>query len=559
MSERINVYYGRVSTKKHEQDSSVINQEMYFKEKGINKGYIDRSGGTTIDKRPEFQEMLNQCGLSVKKIKSGTKHKSVVVDSNKESKVKYIYTKSIQRFARNVSECLEICRMLSDKGTYVIFEDLNKSTEDKSFFMTMSIMATMAENESLEKSRSIKMGSKMTAKQGKVRSFSAYGFSYNKIDNTLIAIPEEAEILKKIFELKSQGLGNRRIANILNEEGHKTRNNKEWLPNVISRIIKNPIYYGATARNRYDTNKLYGNNKHVLKPEEEWIVIENEKIEPIITKELFDKCQTVRKENTSHNIKVGKYQGISELAGKINCMKCNQSYTRNKDTKVREYGTYERVFYNCSTKKRFGKSKCDARNVPSEEIENLLNIYVGKGKYKKVADNFLNKGIYEKATKAIKRLEDYINNTEDKYKIEANKSEINKLKDKLKKLLDVYLDDGIAKEVFEETQNDIKNKINELEKENSKLSESENEIRERINSINNTIEAGKKLIEGIPEDLSREEFIENYLISINVKENGELSELTKVHASFVLLNKYIEGAEHGENRNKVNESKGGDS
>lgn len=461
MSERINVYYGRVSTKKHEQDSSVINQEMYFKEKGINEGYIDRSGGTTIDKRPEFQKMLNQCGLNVKKIKSGTKHKSVVVDSNKESKVKYIYTKSIQRFARNVSECLDICRMLSEKETYVIFEDLNKSTEDKSFFMTMSIMATMAENESLEKSRSIKMGSKMTAKQGKVRSFSAYGFSYNKVDNTLIAIPEEAEILKKIFELKSQGLGNRRIANILNEEGHKTRNNKEWLPNVISRIIKNPIYYGATARNRYDTNKLYGNNKHVLKPEEEWIVIENEKIEPIITKELFDKCQTVRKENTSHNIKVGKYQGISELAGKINCMKCNQSYTRNKDTKVREYGTYERIFYNCSTKKRFGKSKCDARNVPSEEIENLLNIYVGKGKYKKVADKFLNKGIYEKATKAIKRLEDYINNTEDKYKIEANKNEINKLKDKLKKILDVYLDDGIAKEVFEETQNEIKNKINE--------------------------------------------------------------------------------------------------
>ena len=129
-------------------------------------------------------------------------------------------------------------------------------------------------------------------------------------------------------------------------------------------------------------------------------------------------------------------------------MKCNQSYTRNKDTKVREYGTYERIFYNCSTKKRFGKSKCDARNVPSEEIENLLNIYVGKGKYKKVADNFLNKGIYKKATKAIKRLEDYINNTEDKYKIEANKNEINKLKDKLKKILDVYLDDGIINIIF---------------------------------------------------------------------------------------------------------------
>lgn len=559
MSERINVYYGRVSTKKHEQDSSVINQEMYFKERGIEKGYVDRGSGTSIDKRPQFQEMLKDCGLKVQKIKSGSSYKSVVVESNNLSKIDYIYVKSISRFARSVKDALEICELLKKKEVYVIFEDINKSTEDESFFVTMGVMAIMAENESREKSRSIKIGSNMTAKQGVVRSCCAYGYKYNKEDNTLTAIDEEAEVVRKIFELKVGGYGGRRIANELNKLGYKPRKGEEWKAHVINRMVKNPIYFGATARNRYETNTLFGNNNHKLKSEEEWILTFNGKIDPIIDREVYNKAQEVRKKYTTEDKASGKWVGRSELAGKIICEKCHQAYTRNKDTKIREYGTYERVFYNCSTKKRFGKSKCDARNVSSEEIENLLNIYVGKGKYKKVADKFLNKGIYEKATKAIKRLENYINNTEDKYKIEANKSEISKLKDKLKKLLDVYLDDGIAKEVFEEKQNEIKNKINELEKENSKLSESENEIRERINSINNTIEAGKKLIEGIPEDLSREEFIENYLISINVKENGELVVLTKVHASFVLLNKYIEGAEHGENRNKVNESKRGDS
>lgn len=555
---KINVFYGRVSTKKHEQDSSIVNQEMYFKEKGIDEGYIDRGSGTSIDKRPEFQKMLRKCGLDVRKIKSGTKYKSVVVDSNRESKVKCIYTKSIQRFARNVSECLDICRMLADKETYVVFEDLNKSTEDKSFFMTMSIMATMAENESREKSRSIKMGSAMTAKQGKLRSFNVYGYSYSKEDNTLTAIPEEADIIKKIFELKASGLGGRRIANELNKLGSKPRKGDEWKAHVINRMVKNPIYMGKTVRNRYDVNTLFGNNKRRLKNEEEWIIVENNKVEQIISEELFEKSQEVRKKFTTEDKASGKWVGRGELSGKILCQKCGKAYTKNKDIKVRKYGEYERVFYNCSTKKRFGKSKCDSRNISAEEIETLLNIYVGKGKYKNIANNFLNKHIYEKSNRAIKRLEEYINNTEEKVKIEANTIEINKLKDKLKKLLDVYLDDGIAKEVFEEKQNKIKNEIDELQKENSKLGESREQIMVRINSINNVIEAGKELMEGIPEELSREEFIENYLVSINVREDGKLSPLTKVHVSYVLLNKFLEGAEHGTKSDKIDESIWGD-
>lgn len=534
------VYYGRVSTKKDEQDSSIVNQKEYFKEKGIKKGYIDRSSGTTIDKRVEFQKLLQDCGLDIKKIKSGTKYKSVVVDSNRKSNIKYIYTKSISRFARNVSECLEIARMLRNKGVYVVFEDINKSTEDESFFLTMGIMATMAESESREKSRSIKMGASMSAKAGVVRSWSAYGYSYNKEENTLIAIPEEAEVIKTIFKLKLEGFGGRKIANELNSLGYKTRNNKNWLPNVVNRIVKNPIYTGLTTRNRYDTNKLFGNNNHRLKDEEEWITIDNDKVEPIISKEIFGKCQEVRKKATHESSKTGVWKGRGEFASKIICSKCNQYYTRNKDTKIRDYGKYERVFFNCSTKKRLGKNACDSRNVTTEEIEKLLNIYVGEGKYKKVCSNFINKIIIPNTEKHINDLKSSINK-DNKVQIEINKNKIKELKEQLGKLLDLYLINKISTDILDSRKIPIEKEIEKLEKINNKLCESEVEILSKIKKIEDikiqAIEFEKK----IPTYIYREDFIDNYLVAIVVKNNGMLMPVTKIHAMMSILNNIVNG------------------
>lgn len=534
------IYYGRVSTKKDEQDSSIVNQKEYFKEKGIKKGYIDRSSGTTIDKRIEFQQLLKDCGLDVRKVKSGTKYKSVVVDSNRKSKIDYIYTKSISRFARNVSECLEIARMLRNKGVYVIFEDINKSTEDESFFLTMGIMATMAESESREKSRSIKMGASMSAKAGVVRSWSAYGYSYNKEENILTAIPEEAEIIKKIFDLKLEGFGGRKIANELNSLGYKTRNDKNWLPNVVNRIVKNPIYTGVTTRNRYDTNKLFGNNNHKLKPEDEWILLDNSKVEPIISKEVFEKCQEIRKKATHESSKAGVWKGRGEFASKIVCGKCRQYYTRNKDTKIRDYGKYERVFFNCSTKKRLGKSKCDSRNIPVEEIEKLLNIYIGKDKYKKVCSGFINKVIIPTADKYMKDLKNSINK-DNKVEIEINKIKIVELKEQLGKLVDLYLTNKISTDILDLRKIPLEKEIENLEKINNRLSESEMEIMSKIKKIGGIRAEVEEFGKRVPSYIYREDFIENYLVAIVVRENGSLMPITKIHVMMTTLNKVVKG------------------
>ena len=538
------VFYGRVSTKKDEQDSSILNQEKYFAEKGIKKGYIDRSSGTTIDKRPEFQQLLKDCGLDIKKVKSGTKYKSVVVDTSKKSKIKYIYTKSISRFARNVSECLEIARMLKAKGTYVIFEDINKSTEDESFFMTMSIMATMAENESREKSRSIKMGAAMSAKAGVVRSWSAYGYEYDKETNTMKAIPEEAEVIRKIFELKvNNGWGGRRIANELNKLSYRTRKDKEWLPHVINKIVKNPIYTGMTTRNRYDSNNLFGNNNRKLKSEDEWILINNGKVEQIIDEETFNKAQEVRKKFTTEDKANGNYVGVSELAQKIICEKCNKTYTRNKDTKVRSYGKYERVFYNCSTKKKYGKDKCNNRNVSQEELDKVINKYIKPGHYKKLSYLALNNVFEEYAGNYITDLKASIN-LDNKDRIKENDVKISKLKAKLSKLLDMYLDDGIAEDVYKEKEQYLKNEINKIEKENINLNESESEILDRINTITQIKNEAIDLVNNIEDNISREDFIENHILYIEVKEDS-LFVVTRLHILLAELVGKVRGVKNG--------------
>ena len=535
---QMKVFYGRVSTKKDEQDSSIVHQEQYFKERGISKGYIDRSSGTTINKRESFQDLLKDCGLDIKKVKNGNRNKLVVMESNRPSKIKYIYTKAINRFARNTSECLDIVRLLRNKGTYVIFEDLHKSTEDESFMLTLSILSSMAENESLEKSRSIKMGNKQSAKQGNVRSYCAYGYEYDKDSKTLKGVKEEAQVIRLIFNLKVRfGYGGKRTAKVLNELLIPPRKGNEWMAHVINRIVKNPIYCGITVRNRYDTNKLFGENSHKLRSEDQWVLIDNGKIESIISKETFDKAQQIRKKNTHESSKAGKYKGLSEFASKIYCGQCGKTYTRNKDTKVRDYGTYTRVFYNCSTKKKYGVSKCNNPNVSQEQIDDLLNIYIGNGKYKKVCENFY--GMFLKnSNKYINDLIQLLDKNNDS-EIESNNQLIEENRIKLTKLLDLYLEGTLTKDILENKKISLENEINRLEKINKKLNESNEQIMDKITRIKQLQEQMEIFVNGVSTIISKQDFIENYLVSITVKEDGKLMPITQIHYLVLRLDKIM--------------------
>ena len=531
------VAYCRVSTDK--QEESLDNQKQYFKDFGIDEIYYDEGlTGTNIN-REGFIKMLTDAGLEVRRIKTNAKDKLVVVQTNREPLFKYIYTKSISRFSRNIAEATDIIRELKNKGVYVHFLDINTSTESVGGDVLLNIMFSLSENESKTISQRVRWGNVETSKKGNNRSWNNYG--YKRVDNHLEVIEEEAEIVKKMFELKANGLGFRKVANELNNLGYKTRKGGNWTASSCTNIIKNPIYKGCVVRNRFSYN-TFANVKMKMKDESEWIVQKSDIIPQVIDDVTWKRANKTIKENAI--AKKGVYRGKTEWARKIKCSKCGKYYTKNINTST------GKIFFNCSTKKKQGTSSCNSRNIYLEDLENILKLYVGDG-YKGIANRLINKLLFKTIDKEIEKLKKSTI-TENKDKIENNNIEIDKLKKKLKKLITVFLEQEDNEEIFAEVKEDITNKIKVLEDENKELSNPIELVNLKIEKLTNIKAIASKYASNIKDNITREEFIRDYLQELLVEED-RIEVLTDAHIYFVIAQKLVKSKNIEEFKNWIKE------
>ena len=530
------VAYCRVSTDSKEQEQSYENQKSYFlrklsKENGYDlvEIYADKGlTGTSFRNRTEFNRMLSDAGIikkdetaNIGEIRSKYINTTYVVNPNVKPSFNYIYVKNSSRFARNI-EVVSILRALKKQGVIVFFEDIGKSTENEADDMIIQFLFSMDERESKDKSMKIRMGNAETARQGKVRSINLYGYSYNKIDNTLRIIQDEAEIVKKIFALRLEGKGSRIIANMSNEEGYRARKGGEFKPHVVNRILQNPTYCGKVVRNKYEVKTMFGENSQTLKDKSDWIILDSDKVDKIIEDDVFEKVQELIQESTSHNIKKGKYQGRSELATKIICSNCGGTFTRNSDTKKRAYGEYKRYFYNCGTKKKKSASVCNMRNVTEAELYNIIEKYCEDGYLKTYAIKSLNL-LKDKVKKHIENIK-AIKNEENEILLIEKEKEVNNLKEQLERLMIKSITDSsdAMREIYNKLQNELDDKIKILELEIKDLKIAEEEKESIIEFSRGFIDIAEKYISKIPNTISKEEFISNYLINFVVtKDNVE--------------------------------------
>lgn len=532
--------YCRVSTKSDEQEQSFEAQQKYFKEKLSKENgydlinvYADRGiSGTDFSKREQFNKMLDDCGIIKKEVKAREneirkQYISIdyVADPNVIPKFTLIYVKDSSRFARN-TEVSRIISRLRDKGVYVYFEDLNKSTEDESQKMLIDFMFSMAEQESISKSKKVRFGNMQSAKAGKVRSIKLYGYKYNKENNTLRIIPKEAETVKLIFKLSLDGLGGRAIATELKKLGIKNRKGNDWRANTINSMLQNPTYCGKVVRNRWYSSRMYGKDIVKLNDSKDWIVEDTDKVDKIIDDDIFAKVQEqIESNRVTAGRQRGVYHGYSEFVGKIRCEKCGKYYIRNTDR--------GRVFYNCSTKKQHGIKNCDSRNVQEREIEALIEPYLTNGEYRKLTKKYIDLLIKKENEKKATLY------------ISANQDEIKKIKEKieekshkLSQLIDIFLDDNTeqGKEIFKNKKNKLTNEIHELESKLDKLTTSDKERERKLNNMNEYIRILEESYITIPDEISKEDFINNYLYEIIVHENGELELITYTHKGFEEIN-----------------------
>ncbi len=225
--------YCRVSTDSEEQLTSYTMQKRVYTEMIMSKPewqlvdiYADEGiSGTRADKRNEFQRMIRDC---------------------RRGKIDYIITKSVSRFARNTAECIEFVRQLKLMGIGVIFEEQNIDTLKCDSELLMTIHAGFAQAESESISRNITWSYRKRFENGDVVFNFSKILGYRKgADGKPEIIPEEAEIVRSLFDMFLSGMTLREIADYLKAEGIRTKSGKDtWSIASVQNILKNEKYCG---------------------------------------------------------------------------------------------------------------------------------------------------------------------------------------------------------------------------------------------------------------------------------------------------------------------------
>ncbi len=240
--ERTVVFYGRVSTEHEAQLSALENQMQWYSDQAkyhpnwnvIDK-YIDEGiTGTQAKKRPSFLRMIEDA---------------------KSGKFDLIVTREVCRFARNTVDTLNFTRELKNIGVEVFFVEDNIWTMDGDGELRLSLMATLAQEESRKVSERVKAGQKIS-RENKMLYGSGNILGYDrKAGESYTINPEQAETVRMIFDLYEQGLGGAKIAKVLTERGRKNSSGLvRWDVSYITRIIANATYKGCVCYNKSRSN-----------------------------------------------------------------------------------------------------------------------------------------------------------------------------------------------------------------------------------------------------------------------------------------------------------------
>lgn len=312
--------YCRVSTDSEEQASSYEVQIEHYTSyiKGNPEWELagiyadDGISGTNTKKREEFNRMIEAC---------------------MEGKIDMIITKSISRFARNTLDCLKYIRQLKDKNIPVFFEKENINTMDSKGEIMLTIMASLAQQESQSLSQNVKLGYQYRYQQGEVMVNCSRFLGYTKDENKrLVIVPEEAEIVKRIYREYLEGSSMDKIKKGLEADGILTgAGKKRWHTSTIRKILSNEKYIGdALLQKTYTvdflTKKRVVNNGIVPQ-----YYVENNH-EAIIPREIFMQVQEeLVRRSRGHISTSGKKRNFSSnhvFSQIIFCGECGEIYRR---------------------------------------------------------------------------------------------------------------------------------------------------------------------------------------------------------------------------------------
>ena len=297
-----------------------------------------------------------------------------MITACKRGHIDLIITKSLSRFARNTVDCLETVRLLKANGIGVYFEkeNINTLTESSEFLITLFSGFAQAESESL--SKNVAWGKAKSAEAGKVTFQYKKMLGYRKgADGQPEIVPEEAEVIKRIYHRYLDGCTLGQIKRELDEDNVPTAQGVEfWSPAIIHNILTNEKYIGdALLQKTYVTDCI---SKKVKKNQGERAMYYVENNHPaIISREVFDQ---VRNEMTRRSSKrkvlqksgkteLGKYSGKYALTELLVCGECGSPYKRVTWARNGK----KRIVWRCVSRLEFGTQYC--HNSPTLDESKL--------------------------------------------------------------------------------------------------------------------------------------------------------------------------------------------
>ena len=356
--------YARISMETEQMNHSLMAQISYYNGLIQNNPdwefievYVDDGiSGTSIKGRAGFQQMLADCDAG---------------------KIDMIVTKSIQRFARNTVDLLKVVRRLKDLGIEVWFEKENIHTMSGDGELMMTILASIAQEESRSISENVKWRIRKRFEKGIPNGhFRIYGYRWK--DNRLVAEPHEAEIVRLIYDAFLEGIPVQKISKQLKADGIKSLNGSYIGCTTIRRMLSNEIYTGNlllqkayiakpgavyARKNRGELPQYYVENAH----------------EAIIPMETFAAVQR----EFARRKALGRYACWSPRAScftsKIKCGRCGSSFmicTKNRKASAEQYRAWA-----CGTKRESGAKFCNEPNIPDRQLKNVCAKALGLAEF----------------------------------------------------------------------------------------------------------------------------------------------------------------------------------
>lgn len=423
------VLYGRVSTDHEQQISALRNQMDWYENLAkhnpnwrVVAQYIDEGiTGTQIKKRPSFMQMMEHA---------------------REHRFDLIVTRELSRFARNTVDALNSIRELKLYGVEVYFVNDGIWTMDGDGEVRLTIMASIAQDESRKISERVKAGQKISQAKGVL-----YGngniIGYDRVGDTYVINEEQAATVRRIYELYAEGKGKTVVANILMPEERKDGGEGcVWTSSKVSKVLRKPTYKGYITYNKSHVADFLNHNR-VNHDEQDYILVK-ENFEPIVSEELWATCNEIRRKRAVY---VKDNEGRAHRFG--------VSFPMNKWTKILFCDCGARIQVEGIDKAKNGKTNmrfiCSETKKIIKNKENTFGIpcpnpYASEWKLELMAREVFN-AVWEMRSQEVIKAVRAVNDCLDKGRCPCDVEELKNQRDDLCSELDALAQDLALKKI----------------------------------------------------------------------------------------------------------------